>query len=62
MAAVTPKIRERKDGSAVPLSERDKRLLDLMQGSFPLEPRPYAAVAAALGAPEEEVLATSGGC
>jgi DNA-binding Lrp family transcriptional regulator len=57
MAAVTPKIRERKDGSAVPLSERDKRLLDLMQGSFPLEPRPYAAVAAALGAPEEEVLA-----
>jgi len=52
MAAVTPKIRERKDGSAVPLSERDKRLLDLMQGSFPLDPRPYAAVAAALGAPE----------
>ena len=59
MAAVTPapKIRSRKDGAAVDLSERDKRLLDLMQGSFPIQPRPYAAVAAELGVAEEEVLA-----
>ena len=28
-----------------------------MQGSFPIEPRPYAAVAAALGIAEDEVLA-----
>ena len=51
------KIRARKDGAAVFLSERDKRLLDLMQGSFPIHPRPYAAVAEALGATEDEVLA-----
>ena len=51
------KIRARKDGAAVHLSERDKQLLDLMQGSFPIHPRPYAAVAEALGAPEAEVLA-----
>ncbi len=51
------KVRARADGAAVPLSDRDKQLLDLMQGSFPIEPRPYAAVAAALGASEEEVLA-----
>ncbi len=51
------KVRARKDGAAVALSDRDKRLLDLMQGSFPIEPRPYAAVATALGdATEQEVL------
>ena len=37
------KVRARKDGAAVPLDELDKKLLNLMQGSFPLEPRPYAA-------------------
>ncbi len=51
------KIRSRSAGAAVALSERDKQLLDLMQGSFPIHPRPYEAVAAALGASEEEVLA-----
>jgi DNA-binding Lrp family transcriptional regulator len=50
------KIRTRKDGAAVPLSEFDKQLLDAMQGHFPLDPRPYARVAAELGAPEAEVL------
>jgi DNA-binding Lrp family transcriptional regulator len=57
MASVTPKIRSRKEGAAVPLSEADKRLLDQMQGSFPIEPRPYAAVARALDVTEEQVLA-----
>ncbi|CAA9506034.1 MAG: Siroheme decarboxylase AhbA, alternate heme biosynthesis pathway / Siroheme decarboxylase AhbB, alternate heme biosynthesis pathway [uncultured Solirubrobacteraceae bacterium] len=51
------KVRSRNDGAAVHLSDRDKQLLDLMQGSFPIHPRPYAAVAAALGATEDEVLA-----
>jgi siroheme decarboxylase len=41
----TPKLRSRKYGAAIPLDELDKRLLNLMQGRFPLEPRPYAAVA-----------------
>jgi DNA-binding Lrp family transcriptional regulator len=53
----TPKIRARKDGAAVALDELDRRLLNLMQGSFPLEPRPYAAVAAAAQCSEAEVLA-----
>jgi siroheme decarboxylase len=52
----TPKIRSRKGGSAVPLDDFDRRLLNAMQGSFPIEPRPYAAVARDLGVPEERVL------
>jgi DNA-binding Lrp family transcriptional regulator len=42
----TPKIRSRKHGAAIPLDDLDRRLLNLMQGRFPLEPRPYASVAA----------------
>lgn len=53
----TPKIRSRKDGSAVPLDDTDRKLLNLMQGSFPLAPKPYASVAAAAGITEAEVLA-----
>jgi len=53
----TPKVRSRKDGAAVALDDLDRKLLNLMQGSFPLAPRPYAAVAAAAGCSEEETLA-----
>src|SRR4051812_40491283 len=52
----TGKARARKDGAAVPLDEFDKRLLDVMQGSFPIVERPYAAVAEALGVKEDVVL------
>ncbi|MBA2581209.1 MAG: Lrp/AsnC family transcriptional regulator [Thermoleophilaceae bacterium] len=52
----TPKTRSRKDGAAIPLDELDKRLLNLLQGSFPLEPRPYARVAELAGVDEREVL------
>ena len=47
MASVgaTPKIRSRAGGAAVPLDDLDRRLLNLMQGRFPLVPRPYAEVA-----------------
>ncbi|HET8674077.1 MAG TPA: AsnC family transcriptional regulator [Thermoleophilaceae bacterium] len=51
------KARSRRDGAAVPLDELDKRLLNLMQGSFPLAPRPYAEVARLGELPESEVLA-----
>jgi DNA-binding Lrp family transcriptional regulator len=54
--SATPKTRSRKGGAAVPLDEFDKRLLNEMQGSFPIDPRPYAAVATALEVPEERVL------
>lgn len=35
----------------------DKRLLDIIQTGFPLEPRPYAVLGAQLGMSEEEALA-----
>jgi siroheme decarboxylase len=57
MASLTPKLRSRKHGAAIPLDDFDKRLLNEMQGAFPIEPRPYAAVARALEVPEEQVLA-----
>jgi siroheme decarboxylase len=53
----TPKIRSRKGGAAVPLDDFDRRLLNVMQGAFPIEPRPYGAVARALEVSEERVLA-----
>jgi DNA-binding Lrp family transcriptional regulator len=55
-AAALPKVRARREGAAVALDELDKRLLNLMQGSFPLAPRPYAAVAELAGVSEAEVL------
>jgi DNA-binding Lrp family transcriptional regulator len=55
--AATPKVRSRKDGAAIPLDDTDKRLLNLLQGSFPIARRPFAAVADLAGIAEEEVLA-----
>ena len=55
MAAVA-KTRSRKGGAAVPLDETDRRLLNLLQGSFPLAERPYAEVAHLAELPEDEVL------
>jgi siroheme decarboxylase len=58
MARVTarPKARSRREGAAIPLDELDKRLLNLMQSAFPLEPHPYARVAEAAETSEEETL------
>jgi DNA-binding Lrp family transcriptional regulator len=53
----TPKLRSRKDGAAIPLDDIDRRLLNLMQGSFPIAPRPYAHVAELAGIAEEEAMA-----
>jgi DNA-binding Lrp family transcriptional regulator len=52
-----PKLRARKEGAAIPLDELDKRLLNLMQGRFPIAPRPYASVAAEAGITEDEAIA-----
>jgi siroheme decarboxylase len=52
-----PKLRERKDGAAVALDDVDKRLLNLMQGKFPIAPRPYGHVASLAEVAEDEVLA-----
>jgi DNA-binding Lrp family transcriptional regulator len=55
-SAAVPKTRSRKDGAAVPLDDLDRRLLNLMQGSFPLATRPYAHVAELAGVEEATVL------
>jgi DNA-binding Lrp family transcriptional regulator len=51
-----PKLRERALGAAVPLDDADKRLLNLLQSSFPLAPRPFAHVAEQAELGEEEVM------
>jgi len=51
-----PKLRSRKDGAAVPLDDLDKRLLNLMQGDFPIAPRPYQHVAAKARIDEQEAI------
>jgi siroheme decarboxylase len=56
VAQPVAKARSRRGGAAVPLDESDKRLLNLLQGSFPLHPRPFAGVAARAGLAEQEVL------
>jgi siroheme decarboxylase len=56
LAAPVAKVRSRRGGSAVPLDELDKRLLNVLQGSFPLAPRPFAGVANLAEVTEHEVL------
>jgi DNA-binding Lrp family transcriptional regulator len=56
-SAFGPKLRSRKHGAAIPLDERDKRLLNLMQGSFPIAPRPFEHVASQAEMTEEQVMA-----
>jgi len=57
MAQPVAKVRSRRGGSAVPLDELDRRLLNLLQGSFAIAARPYARVAGLAGVSEQEVLA-----
>jgi DNA-binding Lrp family transcriptional regulator len=52
-----PKLRSRKDGAAIALDDLDKRLLNLMQGQFPIAPRPYQHVGAEAGIDEDQVMA-----
>jgi siroheme decarboxylase len=54
--AAAGKARARRDGAAVPLDEFDRKLLNLMQGSFPIAPRPYRCVAELAEASEVQVM------
>ncbi|MCW3026879.1 MAG: putative transcriptional regulator, AsnC family, partial [Solirubrobacterales bacterium] len=54
--AAGAKTRSRKDGAAVPLDDVDRRLLNLMQGSFPIARRPYRHVAELGSVEEAEVM------
>jgi siroheme decarboxylase len=51
-----PKLRSRTHGAAAPLDDLDKRLLNLMQGRFPIAPRPYRHVAQEAGIEEAEAI------
>jgi len=50
------KARSRKGGSAIPLDDTDKRLMNLLQSSFPLVPEPFAPIAAEAGISLEDTL------
>jgi DNA-binding Lrp family transcriptional regulator len=54
-ATATPKLRSRKGGAAVPLDDTDRRLMNLLQSSYPLEERPFEKIAAAAGLEADEV-------
>jgi DNA-binding Lrp family transcriptional regulator len=51
-----PKLRSRTQGAAIALDDLDKRLLNLMQGQFPIASRPYQHVAAQAEVSEQVVL------
>ncbi|HSR95206.1 MAG TPA: Lrp/AsnC family transcriptional regulator [Solirubrobacterales bacterium] len=51
------KARSRKDGAAIPLDETDKRLMNLLQSSFPLDPEPFALLASEAELDLDDVLA-----
>jgi DNA-binding Lrp family transcriptional regulator len=51
------KARSRKDGAAIPLDESDKRLMNLLQSSFPLDHEPFALVASEAELELDDVLA-----
>src|SRR6185312_2564889 len=53
---VVPKLRSREQGAAVPLTDSDRRLLNLLQSRFPLAERPFAVVAEEAGISEPELL------
>jgi siroheme decarboxylase len=45
VAVARPKLRSRKGGAAVPLDETDRRLMNLLQSRFALEPEPFELIA-----------------
>jgi DNA-binding Lrp family transcriptional regulator len=54
--AAVAKTRTRSGGAAVALDELDRKLLNLLQGSFPLQQRPFAGVATLAQVGEDEVM------
>jgi DNA-binding Lrp family transcriptional regulator len=57
VAVARPKVRSRRDGAAVPLDAADRRLMNLLQSRFPLDPEPFALLAAEAELELDDVLA-----
>jgi siroheme decarboxylase len=53
----TPKVRERKGGAAIPLDDHDKRLMNVLQSNFPLQPEPWPEIAALADLPVADAMA-----
>jgi DNA-binding Lrp family transcriptional regulator len=49
-------VRSRRDGAAIPLDDVDKRLMNLLQSSYPLVAEPYAALAPEAGLDADELM------
>ena len=54
-ATAKPKLRSREGGAAVALDDTDRRLMNLLQSSFPLHPEPFGEVATLAELEPEEV-------
>jgi siroheme decarboxylase len=51
-----PKVRSRADGAAIPLDEVDKRVMNLLQSSFPLDPEPFHTIAPEAGIEVDDLM------
>jgi DNA-binding Lrp family transcriptional regulator len=51
-----PKLRSRKHGAAIPLDEADKRVMNLLQSSFPLAGEPFPLLASEAELPADELM------
>jgi siroheme decarboxylase len=56
-AAVKPKLRSREGGAAVPLDDTDKRLMNVLQSRYPLDPQPFDLLASVADIGSDEVKA-----
>jgi len=52
-----PKLRSRKGGAAIPLDDDDRRLMNLLQSRFPLDPEPFAILAAEAALDVDDLMA-----
>jgi DNA-binding Lrp family transcriptional regulator len=54
--APQPKLRSRAGGAAIPLDDHDRRLMNVLQSRFPLEPEPWPTIAAAAELPVADTM------